>query len=302
MDYYRKNMRVLKRKNRSLYNRLRDYAQSDNVILEEKSNEKEPVTIVKDLDNNINIYVEKARSGDYTIRVDYKDKDIYFHSKYDPNREAERQIKKFKPRDSKQIFALGFGLGYHLNKLAERNKFDKIIIIEPYMSIFYTALKFVDLSSLLKNDKIIYVIEGKPALFDVVRGYFSMALEKDISFLEQSPSVKLFEEEYKDIYQQIREGINYKKTTLATNIQWAREWRRNIILNIPYIFENPKADDFFEEFKDLPVICVSAGPSLDKNKDFQFVRVFLSSVEKTAFNNFEPLDSTLRVLWIYTAS
>jgi hypothetical protein len=30
-------------------------------------------------------------------------------------KEATKQIKELKPQDKQQIFALGFGLGYHLN-------------------------------------------------------------------------------------------------------------------------------------------------------------------------------------------
>lgn len=199
------------------------------------------------------------------MRVKYKNNDIYFHSTYNPIRESERQIKEFKTQNKQQVFALGFGLGYHLNKLAAENKYDKIFIIEPYFSIFYIALKYIDLRKLLKSDNIIFVLDNKQELFDAIIAYYELNLEKDLDFLEHSPSVKLFSEEYKDIYQEIKEGINYKKTELATNIKSAKHWRNNIIANLLFIFNNPKADAFFEKFKDIPAICVSAGPSLDKN-------------------------------------
>ncbi|KXS40475.1 MAG: hypothetical protein AWU54_1967, partial [Candidatus Frackibacter sp. T328-2] len=52
-----------------------------------------------------------------------------------------------------------------------------------------------------------------------------------------------------------------------TNIKVAKQWRNNIISNLPYILKNPKADDFFNSFQNIPIICVAAGPSLDKNID-----------------------------------
>jgi hypothetical protein len=262
MKLFEKNMRVLKSNNKSLYKKIREYKNSDELLIEDSS---EVEKIIKDKKNNIKIYVEKTRTDNYTIRVENNDKDIYFHSKYDPVREAKSKIKNFKPKDKKQVFALGFGLGYHLNELADRNKYDRIIIIEPFMSIFYTALNFVDLRKVLKSQKIIYIIGSMDPLFDVIRKYFSLTLEKELAFLEHDPSHNLFEDKYKDIYQQIRKGINYKQVELVTNIKSARQWRNNIIANLPFIFKSPKADDFFGEFKDIPAICVSAGPSLDKN-------------------------------------
>lgn len=264
-DYYSKNMRMLKKSNKSLYRRMQNYQKSEEFEIKKDIDNEEVIALVNDIKNDIKIFVENTKSNDKTITVKKEDRDIYFHSKYDPIREAKRKIKKFKPKNDEQIFSLGFGLGYHLNELAKRNKYDKLIIIEPYMSIFYTALKYLDLSDILNSDKVIFVIGGEPKLFDVIRASFSLTLEKELSFLEHNPSHKLFETEYKKIYHQIREGINFKKVTLTTNIKSARKWRNNIIANLPYIFKSPKADDFFNEFKDIPAICVSAGPSLDKN-------------------------------------
>jgi hypothetical protein len=257
-------MRVLKSNNKKLYNIIQNYSESEKIVIN-NSTDSEIEYVIKDLENNINIYVEKAKSGDYTIRVEAKDNDLYFHSKYNPTREAKKKIEKFKAKEKKQIFALGFGLGYSLNELACKNKYDRIIIIEPFMSIFYTALNFIDLSELLKSNNIVYVIGSTNSLFDVVRKYFSLTLEKELSFFEHNPSHKLFEAEYKKIYKQLREVISFKKINLTTNINSARKWRNNLIANLPYIFKSPKADDFFNEFKDIPAICVSAGPSLDKN-------------------------------------
>ena len=264
MDFYQSNMRVLKSNNKKLYNIIQNYSESEKIVIN-NSTDSEIEYVIKDLENNINIYVEKAKSGDYTIRVEAKDKDLYFHSKYNPTREAKKKVEKFKAKEKKQVFALGFGLGYSLNELASKNKYDRIIIIEPFMSIFYTALNFIDLSELLKSNNVVFVIGSTNSLFDVVRKYFSLTLEKELSFLEQSPSHKLFEAEYKKIYKHLREGINYKKVKLTTDINSTRKWRNNIIANLPYIFKSPKADDFFNEFKGIPAICVSAGPSLDKN-------------------------------------
>jgi hypothetical protein len=119
-------MRVLKSNNKKLYNIIQNYSESEKIVIN-NSTDSEIEYVIKDLENNINIYVEKAKSGDYTIRVEAKDNDLYFHSKYNPTREAKKKIEKFKAKEKKQIFALGFGLGYSLNELACKNKYERII-------------------------------------------------------------------------------------------------------------------------------------------------------------------------------
>jgi hypothetical protein len=256
-------MRILKSKNKKLYNKILEFEESESLSINDS--DEDQITII-DKKHDIEIYLEKSRSGNYTIRIKFENKERYLHSKYYPMKEAKKQIENLKVKKQQQIFALGFGLGYHLEELAKRNKYDKVFIIEPYMSLFYTALKYVDLSDLLKSKNIIYLIgEDISSLFDVIRSYYSLSLEKDIEFLEQKAEINLFKDKYKEIYNKIKGSINYKKTSLATNIKRSREWKRNIINNIPYIIKKPKADDFFNIFENIPVICVAAGPSLDKN-------------------------------------
>ncbi len=265
MDYYRKNMRIIKSNYKYIYNQLKKYETSDKIDINKFSNKNDIIAEVTDKENNIKIYIESTKTDNYTMRVENEESDIYFHSKYDPVREATGLIKNFKVKKEKQVIALGFGLAYHLNELAFRNQFDKIIIIEPYISIFYTALNFIDLSTLLKNKRIVFIINANLEIFDVINRNISLSLAKELAFLEQIPSLKLFDKDYDKIYKEIKEAINYKKISLATDIQQARKWRNNIIINLSYIFKSPKADDFFGMFEGIPAICVSAGPSLDKN-------------------------------------
>jgi hypothetical protein len=279
-------MRILKSKNKKLHNKILAFEDSDSLRI--KDSDEGQITII-DKKQDIKIYLENSRSGDYTIRVKFENKEIYLHSKYYPIKEAKRQIKDLKVQDKHQIFALGFGLGYHLNELAKKNKYDKAIIIEPYISIFYTALRYIDLSDILKSTNIIYLIgEDISSLFDVIRSYYSLSLEKDIEFLEQKAEVNLFKVKYKEIYNKIKEGINYKKSSLVTDINSAKKWRRNIIYNIPYIINHPKVNVFFNSFKNIPAICVAAGPSLDKNID-QLKRVKNNALIMCVGTSLKPL-------------
>lgn len=265
MQYYQKNLNVLKERLGGIYKKVKE---AENEFIVNIKDENDIVAKITDEENNINIYVEKTKKKDaYTMRIEKNNIDNYFHSKYNPYKEAVRQVQNIKPKNRKQIIILGFGLGYHLNKLVKRNQYDKIFIVEPYLVIFYTALCFVDLRPLFKSNNIIYIIENQSYIFELFNKFFSFSLEKDLEFLEHPPSLKMFKKDYSDIYQKIKKSIDYKKINIVTDINQAKLWRNNIILNLPYIYKYPKADDYFGTFNNMPIICIATGPSLNYNID-----------------------------------
>lgn len=257
-------MEILKKRFKPVYNDIKK-AEENELFTVKKIDEDDLVAEIIDQENDFIIYIEKARREGFTMKIKKEDKEIYFHSKYAPEREAKKIVKDFGFSSKKQNFILGIGLGYYLKQFNNKNKYDKIIVIEPFLSIFYAALSYNDLSKFLNQKNLALILADDNNLFDIIRAYIKINLEKDIDFLEHSPSVNLFGDEYKEIYKRIREGINYEQVGLVSNIKQTKKWRNNIIHNIPYIINNPKADDFFEEFKNIPAICVSAGPSLDIN-------------------------------------
>jgi hypothetical protein len=74
----------------------------------------------------------------------------------------------------------------------------------------------------------------------------------------------MFKKNYNEIYTQLKESINFLKVGISSDIVQARKWRNNSIYNLNNIINSPGVDIFYNSFKDKPVICVSAGPSLDK--------------------------------------
>ena len=268
MDYFEQNMQLLKKKNSKLYKKIKDYRQSDRMVFNDKVEDNNIIAQIKDLNNDLIINIEKAKREGYTIKViSSEGNSSYLNSKYNPFKEASSLVKnlKLKYNAKDQILALGFGLGYHLNELMSKDRFDRVFIIEPYLSIFYAAMLVNDLGPIFKNKRAILVIEEQDNIYSIIRKYYQVSLTKELNFFEHPPSIRMFEEVYKQSYDQIKNAIQFQTTTIATDVNQAYKWRNNIISNLPYILRNPKAGDFFNAFKNIPAICVSAGPSLDKN-------------------------------------
>jgi hypothetical protein len=259
-------MEVLKNRFNGVYKKIKD-AEEDNLFELNMSNEDIVAEIV-DKKNDFIIYIEETRRSGYTMRVKKGNKEVYFHSKYNPEQEAKKIVKNFGFSPQKQIFAIGFGLGYYLKQFSNNNKFDKVFVIEPFLSIFYAALCYNDLSVFLKQNNLIIVLEEYDYLFDISNKYLNLDLDREVDFLEHKPSFNLFPKEYKEIYKNIKEIINFKKIGITTNIVHAKKWRNNILENAKNLIEKPKVDIFFNEFKNKPAICVGAGPSLDKNIEY----------------------------------
>jgi len=57
----------------------------------------------------------------------------------------------------------------------------------------------------------------------------------------------------------------WSRANLSTNIAKGNAFQRNILTNIPQMIGNPGIRNLFGKFKNKSVICVAAGPSLDKN-------------------------------------
>lgn len=264
MQYYEKNMEILKNRFKKVYDKIKK-AEENKLFTIKEVDQDDLVAEIVDQENDFTIYIEKARRGGFTMKIKRDGKEIYFHSKYAPEREAEKIVKDFGFSSKKQVFILGTGLGYYLKQFNKQNKYDKIIVIEPFLAIFYAALCFNNLSGFFSQNNIILLVENNVNIFELTNRYFSLSLEMDFGFLELSPSLKLFNSEYDIIYKKIRESIDYKKINLITDINQAKMWRNNTLLNLPYIYKSPKVDDYFESFNNRPIICVATGPSLNKN-------------------------------------
>ena len=84
---------------------------------------------------------EETRSGDLTFRY----KDLYFHSRYDPWKEALSQAREVLKKKSDWVVLFGLGCGYLLKTLVKKGK-KKIIVFEPGVEILKGVMRRVDLS------------------------------------------------------------------------------------------------------------------------------------------------------------
>lgn len=240
INFYSKNINIIKEKDLLLFEKL------NNLVL---SREKYEIVNTKTDKNTIKI-------RQYNLELN-KLEEFFLHSKYDPGKNSEEFIKNKVNLEADEYIFYGFGLGYHIEKMLEYLKVEqKLYIIELNLDILKIALELNDLSIILSDPRVHLVTIYSPDISDVVKR-ITTNCEKLVIY---TPSVKLIPKEYNNI-RFLLEDINMKVNTsedmiklLHTNLE------HNKKLGCPSI------EKFINRFNNKPIIIVSAGPSLDKNK------------------------------------
>jgi spore maturation protein CgeB len=119
--------------------------------------------------------VVKTPGGEKTVKV----RGVSLHSRYRPIEESRQWMEKHLPdlKDRGAVYVLGFGFGYHIERLMEATDAE-IMVIEPSLGLLKEALIQRELEDLLGKVRIITDLQIPPC-------------RMDFAILEHSPSVRL---------------------------------------------------------------------------------------------------------------
>ncbi|WXR63075.1 6-hydroxymethylpterin diphosphokinase MptE-like protein [Peptostreptococcaceae bacterium AGR-M142] len=202
--------------------------------------------------------IKEDKKGNITMEIKNLDKIFYLHSKYDVYKEAKRFSNNFLEKSKDINIIYGFGLGYHIKevlKILKENQ--KLYILELRKDIFEFAKSKLDLEDIL-NDKRVKLIV-KDNYQDLILEFQKIDLKKSSEFFSHEPSINAIEE--KNIkFKEILDELKVLKKIKVDKVQ-LKNIETNIELNKK--LNDKKASMFFGEFKNIPGIVISAGPSLD---------------------------------------
>jgi len=239
-----------------------------NLSLLQTQGKSELVEKIEKTDFPQQIEVVKTKVGLPTLRVKKSSgQSILLHSAYDPLKEAKNFIEGCNLKTTRFLIILGFGLGYHIREILDNYPGIKlIVIVEPELCLFKLALNILDMSDILSSSRIKLILEDD-----------SLRIKREIlplgeaflmgksSIVTHNPYSYLLEGKLTEIRKSINDAIFWSRANLSTNIAKGDTFQRNILTNIPQVIGNPGIRNLFGKFKNKPVICVAAGPSLDKN-------------------------------------
>lgn len=217
--------------------------------------------ILKNKDDNLDISLEliETKSKKYSAKVFKDNKSIFLHSAYDPEKEAETLIKEIE-KDLDLAFIFGIGAGYLINALKKLNV--AIAVIEPSIKFFNLLIDNFKLDKILE-DNITFFIGGDD--IEDIEKFISLTNTKKVKFFITRSYSVLFNEEALFYQQKVLSIVDKKIININTISRFDKLWAYNIASNVVEISTRYGVNKFFNKYKNIPAVIVSAGPSLEKN-------------------------------------
>jgi len=218
-------------------------------------------------DSNLEVF--PARNGSMTALYKKEGKSIYIHSRYDPEKEAERFVSNLNIEGIDSIIVLGFGLGYHVKTLFNkiRDKGVKLFVIIEDLYLFKRALSYNDFTDLFTYEKfylILFEDPEKTELSYIIQSKIDHIFEK-IQLIELLFINNLELENIDHIREELQYILYTQLANNATVTERGAEWEKNILGNLALLLRKPGVGYVQDCFKDKTAIIVAAGPSLNKN-------------------------------------
>lgn len=211
--------------------------------------------------------VEDCKNGQKTIRVNIDGKYKYAHSKFDPEKEAQKWSDAVKINRNSKIIVYGLGFAYHIEELAERLEDSNMLyIVEPDFDIFSELLKNRNVSDLLKNEKVKLLFDNtQNAGRKLFANIISWQDSHNIIYAKLPIYEELYPEKYLAFIKDFRNGFGKIGVDRNTMALFVDKWHQLGFANLKYLPGSINYMGFFEAFKGVPCVLVSAGPSLNKN-------------------------------------
>lgn len=201
-----------------------------------------------------------SRSGALSLQVN----GVPYHSAYDPVREAEKFCSSLRIEEADVIFLFGWGLGYLGSVLQQRMKAGaRAIVLEPDTSLFDFS-KQVQARTTLEDERFQFAIgEAARRFFDDWDLAGSGETDRFL-WVEWPAAVALHPELLESLKSRFKTRLRDRAANLLTHFNRGSLYFENALANFRY---QGSADvgSLFGRFSNVPLVLVSAGPSLDLN-------------------------------------
>ncbi|MCS7233174.1 MAG: DUF115 domain-containing protein [Synergistetes bacterium] len=247
MDFFSKNLQLLKHKDRELYSRLK------------KVPEAPYVSFIL------------SKTGKLVAQVLGKDGKRYLlHSAYDPLAEVEEVASKINWVGVSHVVVLGLGCGYQLIPILKKVPENvKVYAVEPDISLFRKVLEVIDWSEILSFPNLNLIVGFSPSVaVEAIMKSLNPSELKAIEFLKHPVYYRLLFNYFSELERELSESIRISLVNLITALQFSFRDQKNTLLNLKYLLLSSPVKNLFRAFSGKPAVIVCAGPSLDKNIDY----------------------------------
>lgn len=230
----------------------------------------------REIDNNITL--EDTRDGNKTLQIKTKEgRELYFHSKYGPIREAQAIIDKFEEKETidenSHVIFYGLGLGYHIDIFTERYPHVEISLYEPSVEVFNYFLDNNSLKGYSRNLKTIQC-EFDDYSMEQFLSELTKTSDKKTIIMDLPIYERAFPEKHSKFFNRLKEVVKGTRSSLHTNLAFQKRWIINSMKNFGEVLSTPNI--LLEkkgQFEGKPAILVAAGPSLnDEIENIRYIK------------------------------
>lgn len=218
------------------------------------------------------VCIEQAKNGAKIVKYDKEGREYYLNSRYNPAKEAERFMEDMVDMPDEAVLTMvGLSNGDFVREYLSKNKAKSICIVyEPSVEIFMQVIQNIDISDILSDNKVVLTIKG------INESLLNACLSKVIQIHNRKTNRHIVLPKYEDIFAEdcsnmervLEEQYDRLKAETVTVSEYGKKSCANSIYNMRYLPGCRSGRDYVGRFpEDMPVIIVSAGPSLDKNID-----------------------------------
>lgn len=220
---------------------------------------------------SFDVIVEKSIMGEPILKVNQHGRILYLNGKYAPSAVAEKWIAdQGQLEDFATVVIIGISNGEHIRQIMKSAPSTvNILIYEPSYEIFRRAVEEIDLTFLFQLDiPVGLIVEELNGYESAI--YFGRFITYDnMVFLKVFISgnySELFPEKVGAFVKQLRKHTFDIEVGWNTTVRYTDINAKNVFYNLPYLYEGYSVQELQGILpKDVPVIVVSAGPSLNKN-------------------------------------
>jgi hypothetical protein len=218
----------------------------------------------KDFESSV--VLEKSRNGMPNFKVRKGEHTFFVHSTYDPKTEAVRWTERIDLKGFDTIAVLGVGCGYHIEELEKRFPDKNKIVIEPDRNVFLKLLNTRDITHLILNENILFIITEDTE--DAGRVFLSLREEGQIDSVEFSELLsyrKVYEEWWLNLKKDYIRFAKLHQINTNTSVFFAETWLTNLFEGMLQLARSAHIKEYKSAFANIPAIIVSAGPALNRN-------------------------------------
>lgn len=202
--------------------------------------------------------IKSSKTGIPVPVILFNEREYSLHSLFDPEKEAERYSSSVK--GGGYIVVFGFGAGYHVKALLQREDVNGILIIDRGMSMLKSVLGSIDLSDVLSDPRVSLLVDKSIAYIqEYLPANYLPAVTGDFNTLSLRSRVETDKNYFNAVFDSIKFVLDTLSDDYTVQTWFGKRWFINTIANLE------PAERAVTILSPKRNICVAAaGPSLEK--------------------------------------